>query len=166
MQIQCHQACSSIGKLLYIQLYVPTEYETTAGCSPNIFQAKTLMFIWKNSSSKQKQAYQNINKLTYVVMKLCLTLSLSDSVSAHVKLFRTVILPYNLKRIKFSGFKKICSTLFSRCCKISKSACEGPRISRPDKKSSPSKILGYIVLIVQCFYYVLYITHVITKCTI
>ena len=46
MQIQYHQACSSIGiLLLYIQLYVPTEYETTAGRSPNIFQAKTPSYL-------------------------------------------------------------------------------------------------------------------------
>ena len=46
MQIQYHQACSSIGTLLlYIQLYVPTEYETTAGRSPNIFQAKTPSYL-------------------------------------------------------------------------------------------------------------------------
>ena len=35
MQIWYHQACSSIGTLLYIQLYIPTEYETTAEHSPN-----------------------------------------------------------------------------------------------------------------------------------
>ena len=45
MQIQYHQACSSIGTLLYIQLYVPTEYETIAGRSPNIFQAKTPSYL-------------------------------------------------------------------------------------------------------------------------
>ena len=28
--------------IIYIQLYVPTEYKTTAGRSPNIFQTKTL----------------------------------------------------------------------------------------------------------------------------
>ena len=59
MQIQYHQACSSIGTLLYIQLYVPTEYETTAGHSPNVFQAKIsyLRLYGKMSgwgSSKQK----------------------------------------------------------------------------------------------------------------
>ena len=41
MQIRYHQACSSIGTFLYIQLYVPTEYKTTSERSPNIFQTKT-----------------------------------------------------------------------------------------------------------------------------
>ena len=52
MQIQYHQACSSIGTLLYIQLYVPAEYETTAGRNSKIFQAK--------------------NHHTYVYMEKCL----------------------------------------------------------------------------------------------
>ena len=81
------------------------------------------------------------------------------------KLFCTVILPYNLKflRVKFSRGLKIQG--FAR---FSKSACEGPKFARPDKKSSLLKILGYIAISVQCFYYILYITHmhVVTKRTI
>ena len=102
MQIQYHQACSSIGTLLYIQLYVPTEYETTAGCSPRQKHHHTYVYMLDQVLANKRKLTRTLH--TYVVVKLCLMLSLSDSESAHVKkLFHTVILSYILKslRVKF-----------------------------------------------------------------
>ena len=80
-----------------------------------------------------------------------------------------MILPSNLKilRLKFSGFKKSVVHYFQGFARFRKVPMKDQDFQGQTKNPHPQKFQAiYVVLIVQCFYYVLNITHVINKCTI